>query len=450
MKEIHLVMPFSRPENKGKIMDAYRGLNVILHPIIFRDEAIEFGEPWIRPYVIDEPSKLCTVLMPGTYKRNRWIEAHELEPEDYYLTVDDDDFYEPGAFEEVRKEDADIVIISMKRGVQVPEVASPERAYPTSTLVASPENMRIGRISAQQMFVKGKLFKTHPHNEESHCWDGELAEHYQASHKNTVFLSQVYALFNYFEPGRWTPGLKVSFGVMTNLPSRLSMSLQQSEIVGDLHYVSNPKSATKGLNKLLDRIAVDGSDVAILTHHDMSFRKPWLPKIKNELAALPPDWVVAGIIGKDMEGRICGKMSDSRIPVLFNTSDIHEFPVKACCFDECLIFVNMKSGFRFDEALDGFDLYGTLCVLQTWEMGGSAWIIDSGAYSIMADTEHGNMQVDVALATHHCTRPFTWFPDNKFQKNFKWLYDRFTTAERLDTTVLGLPPEDKRFETSAA
>ena len=148
-------MPFSRPENKGKIMDAYRGMNVILHPILFRDEVIEFGEPWIKPFVIDEPSKLCTVLMPGTYKRNRWIEAHELEPEDYYLTVDDDDFYEPGAFEAVRKEDADIVIISMKRGVQVPEVASPERAYPTSTLVASPENMRIGRISAQQMFVKG-------------------------------------------------------------------------------------------------------------------------------------------------------------------------------------------------------------------------------------------------------------------------------------------------------
>lgn len=448
---IHLVMPFSRPENKEKVLSAYRDRNVILHPIMFEDEPIEFSEPWVRPFVIKEKATDCTVMMPGTYKRNRWIEANNLEPDSYYVTADDDDNYEAGVFEAVRSRDSDIVIISMKRGNQVPAGVEPHRAYATSTLIASPENMRIGRVSAQQMFVKGRLFKEHPHNEESHCWDGELAEHYQEMHKNIVFLPKIYALLNYFEQGRWTHGLKVSFGVMTNMPSRLSMALQQSEITGDLHYVSNPESGTKGLNKLLDRIEADGADVAILTHHDMSFRNPWLPRIKEKLAELPETWVVAGIIGKDMKGRICGKMSDSRIPVLFNTADVHTFPVEASCFDECLIFVNMKTGFRFDETLDGFDLYGTLCVLQTWEMGGTAWVIDSGAYSFTASTEHGPMSVDVALATHHCTRPFSWFPDESFQRNFKWLYDRFTNAERLDTTVIGLPPgQEARFETSAA
>ena len=452
MKDIHLIMPFSRPENIERLINAYEGKGVYMHPILFEDEAEKckplWSKLWIRPFVIRESSKLCTVLMPGTYKRNRWIAENKVIDDDYYLTADDDDSYDPDVFEAIRKMDDDVVIISMKRGTKTPDGADIVRSYPTSTLIAKPENMEQGKVSAQQMFVKGRLFKEHPHNEESHSWDGELAEHYKAEHE-VAYRPDLFALFNYFEPGRWTNDLKLAFGVMTNLPSRLGMALQQSEISGDMHFIRDPESATKGLNQLLDRIAQDDADVAVLTHHDMSFRKPWLSQVRQKLAELPSNWTVAGIIGKDMEGRVCGRMSDSRIPIIFDTINVHEFPVKACCFDECLIFVNMKSGFRFDETLDGFDLYGTLCVLQTWEMGGSAWIIDSGAVNGWLETEHGKMNVDVALATHHCTRPFSWFPDEQFQRNYKWLFDRFKNAERLDTTVIAVP-EEKRFETSAA
>jgi hypothetical protein len=63
----------------------------------------------------------------------------------------------------------------------------------------------------------------------------------------------LYSLFNFFEPGRWDKNvLKISFGVMTNLPSRLDMALKQSQLPGDMHYIRDPESATKGLNKLLD------------------------------------------------------------------------------------------------------------------------------------------------------------------------------------------------------
>jgi len=220
--------------------------------------------------------------------------------------------------------------------------------------------------------------------------------------------------------------MKVSFGVLVNDAYRLNTVLKKSALPGELNYIINPESATKGLNKLLD--IMEGSDIAILTHQDVYYRNGWLEKVKEQIKLLPDSWVCAGIIGKDMEGRLCGKLHDMRIVDNINTSDIHTFPVEACCFDECCLIVNMKKGFRFDETLDGFDLYGTLIVLQAWEMGGTAWIID-------------------AWAEHYCMRPFSWFPDEDFKERYRLLYDRFSESfGQPDSTVFVSKP---RFETSA-
>ena len=238
----------------------------------------------------------------------------------------------------------------------------------------------------------------------------------------------------YLEPIEQKATGKLSFGVMVNDLLRLDMCLKQSEIKGDMHFIKTPESATAGLNKLLDIIDTEGSDIAVLTHQDMFYRHGWIEQVKSQLVKLPDSWIVAGIIGKDNQGIICGKFHDMRIPLLFNTTHIHEFPHPACCFDECCIIVNMKSGFRFDETMDGFDLYGTLAVIQAFEMGGTAWIID-------------------AFAEHYCMRPFTWAPDETFKKNYKWLHDRFNEIGRVDSTAIGLPKEtvDRiAFMTSAA
>ncbi len=241
--------------------------------------------------------------------------------------------------------------------------------------------------------------------------------------------------------------LKISFGVLTNHPARFDMALRQSEISGEINFVINPESATKGMNELLILMEAEGSDVAVLTHQDMSYRRPWLFQIREQLAKLPDSWIVAGIIGKDIKGRVCGVFQDMRIPTIFNTVDQHTFPQAASCFDECCILINLRKGFRFDETLDGFDLYGTLCVLQTWEMGGTAWIIDSGAIGAKIKLSMGEMKADIAFAQHHCTRSFNWFPDQKFRKNFKWLHERFKNMY-IDSTVLA-KSEDPKLETSA-
>jgi hypothetical protein len=232
--------------------------------------------------------------------------------------------------------------------------------------------------------------------------------------------------------------LKISFGVMINDQLRFDMVLRRSQIEGNLNFVQNPESATNGLNILLDKAEQEGADICVLCHQDMYFRSGWVDQVRYQISMLPDDWGVAGVIGKDANGIICGKFHDMRIPDHFDTSDIHSFPHPACCFDECVIIVNMKKGFRFDTSLDGFDLYGTLAVLQAWEMGGEAFIID-------------------AFCEHYCLRPFTWFPPEEFRQNYKMLHDRFSAKWKLDSTALGLSPDAKErldqiraFMTSAA
>ena len=211
-----------------------------------------------------------------------------------------------------------------------------------------------------------------------------------------------------------------AFGVLVNDLMRLDMVFRQSEISVDVpcHIIKMPETATGGLNKLLGIIEDNGHDVAILAHQDMYFRSGWLDAVESQIAKLPDNWLCAGISGKDMDGKICGAMHDMRIPLHFKTS--HEFPHPASCFDECAIIINTKHGFRFDKGLTGFDLYGTLCCLQAEELGLSSWIIN-------------------AFAEHYCMRPFTWYPDKNFEACFKWIYERFPNARRIDTTVLGVP-----------
>lgn len=212
MIQIHLVIPFSRLHLKNDLIYGYRDMGAILHPIMFVDEEIDFSEPlmngttarYIYPEVIQEYSHYCHVKMPGCYKRNWFIRNRPINDEDYYVTADDDDFYEPGVFDKIKTMTEDIIIISMKRGHHIPEAGKEWfQKHGTSTLLAVPEHTIHGLISAQQSFVKGRIFKEHLFNEEYYCWDGEMAEHHKNSGEQIRYAPDLYALFNYFEPGRW-------------------------------------------------------------------------------------------------------------------------------------------------------------------------------------------------------------------------------------------------------
>jgi hypothetical protein len=434
-RDIHLLIPFYRKENQQALISDYGKMAVkpIIHPIMFEDEAIDWpDEPWIRPSVIPMKSTEVNIPYPGTFKRNWFLRNIEIYDDDFYVCADDDDMYETAVFEEAQWSPEDILIISMKRGNHIPRDAEEVRRYPTSTLFAKPDKVQIREISGQQCFICGRLMRGITLNEMSGVWDGEMIVELNEQRERMGFRSDLYALFNYYEKERWTPPFKIGFGAMVNNENRFDMVLKQSELKGfPLEIITYPDSATRGLNKLLDRMEAKGIEIAVLSHQDVFFRSYWINQMREQIELLPDNWIVAGVIGKDMDGKICGKMQDMRMPIAFNTS--HWEPQPASCFDEVIIIVNMKSGFRFDESLPGFDLYGTLAVCQAWEMGGSAWIIS-------------------AFVEHYCSRSFEWFPNRDFEESFLWLHKRFSkgVAERIDTTVLGvhdsLPRYDDEFD----
>jgi hypothetical protein len=417
-------MPFKRLENKQRLIEAYRPMGIAWHPIMFRDEVTDFNEAWIYPAVLPMDSRECVAVMPGNFKRNWWIVHQEIVDEDYYVTVDDDDMYEPNVFNVVKKMKDDIVIISLKRGNHIPKNVEPIRRYPIETLYAHPDNIQIGRLSAQQSFVKGRIFREHLFND-GHTWDGVMAIHHRESGEQIAYRPDLFALFNYYEAGRWdVEPYRVSFGCMINDDHRFGMCLKQSGLNGfKLHVIYDPDSACKGLNRLLEMMEKDGADIGVLVHQDMYFKSLWISQLREQIELLPENWITAGIIGKDLHGHVCGFLHDMRMPMYFKTS--HPFPVPASCFDECVIIVNLHKGFRFDEEMPGFDLYGTQAVCRTWEMGGTAWII-------------------YAFAEHYCMRSFDWKPGKNFEDCFKWLHERFpaSVAPRIDTTVLGVPKEE--------
>jgi hypothetical protein len=399
-----------------------------LHPILFKHEAevISFDEPWIFPVVVPPDSEKGPEGMEiQNVKRNYFIQNCEIIDQDYYVAVDDDDMYEDGVFDSIKQMDDEIVIISMKRGHRIPDNVIDDRKYSTSILNACASNVMVGKISNQQSFVKGHVFKQYLYDDQGHCGDGRLAVRRKEAGHQIVYRPDLFALFNYYEPGRWNKtGDAIAFGVMVNDLMRLDMVFRQSEIHGTAHTIKLPETACKGLNKLLGIMEIEGSDIGVLAHQDMYFRRGWIEQVKHQISKLPDSWIVAGIIGKDMDGKICGRVHDMRIPLHFSTA--HKFPHPASCFDECCIIVNLKKGFRFDEEMPGFDLYGTLCVLQAKEMGGTAWIID-------------------AFAEHYCMRSFDWYPGKDFEDCFKWIHKRFPDADRIDTTVIGVT-EEKELE----
>ena len=207
-----------------------------------------------------------------------------------------------------------------------------------------------------------------------------------------------------YEAIKTTKKLRIMLGCIYNDIRKFERILKRSVLESMVIFAKyNTESATKGLNIALDNIEKEDGDIAILAHQDIFFPAGWQRQFTEEILKLPDSWIVAGICGKDMTERYCGSLYDRRLPGLTVTEP--QLPIQAISLDECCIAVNMKSGFRFDEGLEGFHLYGTYAALRAQEMG-TAWVID-------------------CPPEHYTKKPFDWKPDNEFMRGWEWLKKRF-------------------------
>lgn len=195
---IHIVTAFSREFNLQFYLDNLDGKGIVWHPVFYESQLTPTirGQlslyPWVQKAVVPEHTHACDLCY---YKLNAFLDQEEIIDEDFYMFMNDDDWFDVDILPTLGTLDKDVVFISMMRGdVQV-------SVHPVSTLYATP-NVYVGNIGLEQMVVRGKILKTERFDIYNGCADGIMAM--QLAQKYPVHCeSSLYAYFNYLEPGRW-------------------------------------------------------------------------------------------------------------------------------------------------------------------------------------------------------------------------------------------------------
>lgn len=201
----HIITPLRRYENLEKLINAmitHRATNDVHWHVIMDDDApfqLFFRQPWIHVYS-------CPNYQTSFYNRcnssiNWLLDNYRLIPGDRYLIMNDDDGYEPGFFAKVNQVGGELIIVSMKRGHRTPAGVPGERAHATNTLVAAPENMKIGHVGVEQFIASGRILQ--PVRLPLHiAGDGEMVA-WLCSNHTAAYAPDIYVHFNQHEPGRW-------------------------------------------------------------------------------------------------------------------------------------------------------------------------------------------------------------------------------------------------------
>jgi hypothetical protein len=207
----NVITSVGRLQNISLIKNHIQPQNILWHVITDEDIgfSLKFAEPWITSYVCPNDHVEFWARCHGAL--NWFIETQEINDDEMYCFLNDDDGYESEFFKKVDAAilevkanynvDPDVIIVSMQRGDTTPSDAGAERQHGTDTLFAHPDNMRPGRVGLEQLIIRGKLLKKY-----------RLAMDING---DGIFISQVTqdnpftcapninVLFNYFEPGRW-------------------------------------------------------------------------------------------------------------------------------------------------------------------------------------------------------------------------------------------------------
>lgn len=132
------------------------------------------------------------------------MEAIPIQDDEYYCFMGDDDMYEPGFFDTIRKQSADIIIVSLARGDTIPKEAKGESRHPTYPLILkSLADIRVCNIGLPQFIIKGHILKQVKFLILESCGDGYYAEELRKQFPDKImFLPDTFAFMNYFEPGR--------------------------------------------------------------------------------------------------------------------------------------------------------------------------------------------------------------------------------------------------------
>jgi len=184
MNIYNVMTPYSRWGNLPALTRMLQPENVTWHLLV--DEwmpVMSFTQSWIKVFHGRPPPPRFFI---GHWLMNLFLDHTEIRDDEYYILMTDDDYFEPGFFDKLRKYDDDILICSMKRS--------------TDKLIAAPENIGIGRVGLEQLIIKGSVLKQYRVNGFYEA-DGDLIVRLFGDHPTKFrFVPEAVCFFNFLPP----------------------------------------------------------------------------------------------------------------------------------------------------------------------------------------------------------------------------------------------------------
>lgn len=205
---IHILTPFYRKYLLKTLIHYYSKMNIIWHPICDKIDIEPFKDnklDWVRPL-------LCPPLKKGQQcyeKFNHWINIDDIEDNDFYGFSGDDDMFEEGLFDELRKvsDSVNVVYISNYRGDKIPnDGGAPHPVEPI--IMKRIEQVAPCQIGLGEFFVRGKILRQVRFDNHDGAGDGRFAQNVGAMcwpvAGSVEFKPNWFVFGNFFQPGRHT------------------------------------------------------------------------------------------------------------------------------------------------------------------------------------------------------------------------------------------------------
>lgn len=176
---IHVITPFSRPQNIPVLVEHLRPFNVQWWPLCHEETRFP-DEQWIHPQKTQYSEDWIPTGAQCYCKMNQYIERG-LFDDDMYCVLCDDDLYEPGFFDKIRAINGDVIISSMRLPDGRDLMAAPQNCYPS-------------RVGFEQLIIRGRIFKNYRYD--NHCQaDGRIVQKICSEHRH-AFAPDAFVLFN--------------------------------------------------------------------------------------------------------------------------------------------------------------------------------------------------------------------------------------------------------------
>lgn len=191
MNKINIIMPFSRLEYKHELIDMLIKLDITLF-VIETAESTDWGNHnWINRII---SPNIPIGYDPPYFKANYFIQNVEINDNEYYYFMGDDNLIDKNLIDNFKKCDTDVIFCSQYYNPEVTQIINP----------LDFNTFKIGNCGWYQFCIKGSVLKNIKFEDTIWYADGIMMEYlYKHPNLTKTYLPDVFIKFNGINKKWW-------------------------------------------------------------------------------------------------------------------------------------------------------------------------------------------------------------------------------------------------------